>query len=97
MYLWGEASYDDDDNRLFIQNLYKNELNRNDRVSTRSLTLFNKDVYDKNEEDEFVFRDDFISVFEKEKLNEDQQIHTHYKDTNDFEVFVSPNPFDEVT
>ena len=98
MYLWGEATYNDDEARLFIQNLYKNELKlKRSRINKIANAFFNKDVYDKNEEDEFVFRDDFITVFEKEKRTKiNKSINFNYKDTNDFEVFVSPNPFDEV-
>lgn len=90
IHLWGKCKINEDEQELFIQDLFKNELKlEKNYINHVTETLFDKTVY-KNDLNEVVFRDDFHDF----KANSMYKSLTHkFKDFNDFEVFVSPDPF----
>lgn len=101
IYLWSESFCDDDDKLIFVNNLFKNELKlKKSRINQITNAYFGKTVFDKNEDnDEVIFREEFTQLFMKlmkNVKNIKRSLNFYYKDLSDFEVFVSPNPFDEI-
>lgn len=90
MHLWAKCEINEDEQELFIQDLFKNELKLGKSyINHVTESLFDKAIY-KDDLYEVVFRDDFNNF----KANNMYKSLTHkFKDLNDFEVFVSPDPF----
>ena len=90
IYIWGESYFNEDDKIHFLNNVFKKEVKlKGQYINDITRSFFDK-KYFKN--DEMVTMEDF----QKELSSQKTILRNYdfvYTDFNDYEVFLSPNPF----
>lgn len=91
LYMWVKCNLTNDDKKQFAMNLFKNEIKlKTNYINEVTKIFFNKKYFKEATTDRVVI-EDFEKVFNASFIYKSLDFQT--TDFNDFEVFFSPNPF----